>query len=508
MSVFAEYDRYDALGLAELVRTGQVSPAELLETALERAAALNPAVNAIVTMMEPQARAQLARGSGDGPFAGVPFLIKDLHDAVAGVPMSGGSAFCRDYVPPYDSEMVQRWRNAGLVAFGKTNSPEFGLVPSTEPTAFGPTHNPWNLRHTAGGSSGGSAAAVSAGIVPMASASDGGGSIRIPSSCCGLVGLKPTRGRTALGPEAGDPWFGNVLVHVISRSVRDTAAALDATAGPDPGAFSTPPLPERPYATEVGAPPGKLRIAFTRTPLIAQAYDARVLRALDETVALLESLGHELVEAKPAVDGDAFSFSLLIAIAAETAADVAYLARIQGREPRSKDLELATRGLRKIAHAISAAQLSEAIRTLRAQARIVGRFMQNYDLFLTPTLATPPPLLGTIPPSGAEAQQLKILLALPVAKAFVKSGGLQKTAAKVYQFIDGMPIANVTGAPSISLPLAWSDDGLPIGMAFTARFADETTLVRIASQLEEAKPWFDRRPPIVARAEAALSASV
>jgi amidase len=508
MSVFAEYDRYDALGLADLVRTNQVSPAELLETALSRAAAVNPAVNAIITMMEPQARAQLARGSGDGPFAGVPFLIKDLHDAVDGVRMTGGSAFCRTYVPHYDSEMVQRWRRAGLVTFGKTNSPEFGLVPSTEPVTFGPTRNPWNLGHTAGGSSGGSAAAISSGIVPMASASDGGGSIRIPSSCCGLVGLKPTRGRTALGPEAGDPWFGNVVVHVISRSVRDTAAALDATAGADPGAFSTPPLPERPYASEVGAPTGRLRIAFTRTPLIAQAYDPSVLRALDETVALLESLGHELVEAKPAVDGAAFSYSLLIAIAAETAADVAYFVRTMGREPRSNELELATRGLRKIAHAISAVELSEAIRSLRTQARIVGRFMQEYDLFLTPTLAIPPPPLGTIPPSETEAKQLKVLLALPIAKAFVKGGGLRKTAAKVYEFIDGMPIANVTGAPSISLPLAWSDDGLPLGMAFTARFAGEATLVRIASQLEEARPWFDRRPPIVAHGRVAAASAV
>lgn len=497
MSVFAEYDRYDALGLAELVRTGQLSAAELLDTALERAGALNPAVNAIITMMEGRARAELSRGVGDGPFAGVPFLIKDLHDAVDGVPMSSGSAFLRDFVPHYDSEMVQRWRRAGLVAFGKTNSPEFGLVPSTEPTAFGPTHNPWNLAHTAGGSSGGSAAAVSAGIVPIASASDGGGSIRIPSSCCGIVGLKPTRGRTPLGPQAGDPWFGNVLVHVVTRTVRDTAAALDATAGPDPGAFSTPPPPLRPFSQEVGAPPGRMRIAFSRTPIVAQAYDPRVLRALDETVSLLESLGHELIEAKPAVDGAAFSFSLLIAICAETAADVAYFSREQKRGPRKNELELATRGLRKIAHAISAVQLSEAIRTLRTQARIVGRFMQDYDLFLTPTLATPPPPLGTIPPGGAEAAQLKILLSLPLAKAFVRSGGLQKTSAKVYQFIDSMPLANVTGAPSISLPLAWSEDGLPIGMAFTARFADEAMLLRLAAQLEEARPWFDRRPPLV-----------
>jgi amidase len=499
MGDFADYDRYDGLALADLVRRGDVTATELLDTALARAAAVNPAVNAIVTSMEPQARAQIAEGAGSGPFAGVPFLIKDLHDAVAGVPMSGGSAFCKDYVPDYDSELVLRWRRAGFVAFGKTNSPEFGLVPSTEPTAFGPTHNPWNLRHTAGGSSGGSAAAVAAGIVPIASASDGGGSIRIPAACCGLVGLKPTRGRTPLGPDTGDPWFGNVVVHVVTRSVRDTAAALDATAGPDPGAFSTPPLPDRPFAREVGAPPGKLRIAFARTPVIAERFDAEVVRGLDDTVKLLESLGHELVEAKPAIDGAAFSASLLIAIASETAADIAYFARVQGREPKDDDLELATRGLRKVAHALSAADLSEAIRTLRMQARIMGRFMQQYDVFLTPTLATPPPSLGTLPPSGADARALRLLLTLPIAKQFVRSGGLAKTASKVYQFIDTTPVANVTGLPSISLPLVWSAEGLPLGMMFTGRFGDEATLLRLAAQLEEARPWFDKRPPIVKR---------
>ena len=377
-------------------------------------------------------------------------------------------------------------------------------MPSTEPAAFGPTRNPWNVAYTAGGSSGGSAAAVAAGIVPIASASDGGGSIRIPSSCCALVGLKPTRGRTPLGPQTGDPWFGNVVVHAVTRSVRDSAAVLDATAGPDPGAFSTPPLPERPFAQEVGAPPGKLRIAFARTPVIAEKFDPQVVSALDDTVKLLESLGHELVEAKPALDGAAFSYALLIVIAAETAADIAELAHVMGREPRSGELELATRGLRKVGHALTAAELSEAVRTLRMQARIAGEFMQSYDVLLTPTLATPPPLLGTIGPSGADARGLKMLLTLPIAKRFVRSGGLRQTASKVYQFIDTTPVANVTGAPSISLPLAWSADGLPLGMMFTARFGDEATLLRLAAQLEEARPWFERRPAIVERTPVAV----
>jgi amidase len=506
-SILAEYDQYDGLGLAQLVRSGEVSAEELLDTALERVAQINPSINAITTKMEAQARAQIARGIGDGPFAGVPFLIKDLLSAVEGVPMSTGSAFTKDYVPRYDSEIVLRWRRAGFVAFAKTNAPEFGLVPTTEPAAFGATRNPWNLEHTAGGSSGGSGAAVAAGIVPIASANDGGGSIRIPAACNGLVGLKPTRGRTPLGPESTDPWMGNVVDHVVSRSVRDCAAVLDATAGPDPGAPNSPPPPARPYLEEIGAPPGRLRIAFTRTPLIATTYAPQVVRALEETVALLESLGHELVEAKPAVDGAAFAAAFLKLISAETAADIEYFTRLQARKPRKGQLELATRGLQKVGYVLSAVDLSNAVRTLRFQGRIVGRFMADYDVFLTPTLALPPVKLGTLLPTASEARGLQTLIALPIGKLFVRSGQLDKTALKVYEFVDGTPIANVTGAPAISLPLAWNEGGLPLGMMFSARYGDEATLIRLAAQLEVAKPWFDRRPPLARRAREAAAAS-
>ena len=495
--IFADYERYDARGLAELVRRRETNAEELLDTALARRAEVNPQINAVVTPMEAEARTQIARGLGDGPFAGVPFLLKDLLSAYAGVPMSSGSTFTKDNVPAFDAECVARWKRAGLVMFGKTNAPEFGLVPTTEPAAWGPTRNPWDLDRTAGGSSGGSAAAVAAGVAPLASASDGGGSIRIPAACCGLVGLKPTRGRNPLGPEVNDPWMGLVVEHVVSRSVRDCAAALDATAGPDPGTQNFPPPPPRPYLDEVGAPPGKLRIAFSRTPLIASTYAPEIVAALDATAVLLSSLGHELTEAKPALDGAAFASALLTVIAAETAGDVEYYSSARGRKPRRGELELATRGLRKLGYAMSAVDLSNAVRTLRSQARAVGRFMENYDVFLTPTLAKPPVPLGSLMPSGAEARGLRTLVNLPVAKAFLRSGGLEKTALKVYEFVDGTPIANATGAPAISLPLARSPDGLPLGMMLTARFADETTLIRLAAQLEEAAPWFDRRPPIL-----------
>jgi amidase len=399
-------------------------------------------------------------------------------------------------VPQYDSEIVLRWRRAGFVAFGKTNAPEFGLVPTTEPAAFGATRNPWNLERTAGGSSGGSGAAVAAGIVPIASASDGGGSIRIPASCNGLVGLKPTRGRTPLGPESTEPWMGNVVDHVVTRSVRDSAAVLDATAGPDPGAPNSPPPAARPYLEEARTAPGRLRIAFTRTPLIATRYAPDVVRALDATVALLESLGHELVEAKPALDGARFAAAFLKLIAAETAADVASFSALFGRKPREEELELATRALQSVGHALSAVELSDAVRTLRSQGRIVGQFMAGYDAFLTPTLAQPPVKLGTLLPDRSEERRLQAILALPLARSFVDSGELDRTALKVYEFVDSTPVANVTGAPAISLPLAWSDDGLPLGMMFTANYGDEATLFRLAGQLEQARPWFDKRPPL------------
>lgn len=506
-SLLTDYDRYDGLALAQLVRNRDVTAEELLETALARLEEVNPKINAVVLPMESQARAQIARGLSDGPFAGVPFLLKDLMSIFAGVPTSNGSKFLRSYVPSYDAECVVRWKGAGLVMFGKTNTPEFGLVPTTEPVAWGPTRNPWNLDRVAGGSSGGSAAAVAAGITPLASANDGGGSIRIPAACCGLVGLKPTRNRNPLGPEMNDPWMGLAVEHVVTRSVRDSAAALDVTAGPDPGIASYPPPPERPFLDEVGAPPGKLRIAFTRTPLIASAYAPEVVRALEATVALLASLGHVMVEAKPPLDGPAFASALLTLIAAETAADIEYYTAALGRKPRSGDLELATRGLAKVGHALSAVELSNAVRTLRAQGRTVGRFMENYDAFLTPTLATPPVEIGSLLPTAAEARGLQLMISLPLAKAYVKSGGLDKTALKVYEFVDSTPVANVTGAPAISLPLQWSDDGLPLGMMFAGKFAGEATLIRLASQLEAATPWFDKRPPLVKRAPATAAVS-
>jgi amidase len=302
MFTFAEYQQYDALGLAELVRSGQVSPLELVEAAIARIEAVNPQINAVTYTMFNQARQAAQRDLPDGPLRGVPFLVKDLLALVAGVPTASGTRLLKDWAPTIDSEMVRRWKQAGLVILGKTNTPEFGITPYTEPALFGPTRNPYDLARTAGGSSGGSGAAVAARMTPIASGGDGGGSIRIPSSVNGVFGLKPTRGRTPTGPINYELWEGYAIEHVLTRSVRDSAALLDATAGVDPGAPYAAPPQERPFLEEVGRDPGKLRIAYTTRALIGvdEPLDAECGRALQNTLKLLEALGHHVEEAAPA----------------------------------------------------------------------------------------------------------------------------------------------------------------------------------------------------------------
>jgi amidase len=307
MSGFQEYGEYDALGLAELVQKREVKPEELLEEAQKRVDAVNPRLNAVVRPMFDEARQTLAAGVPEGPFAGVPFLLKDLITTYAGVPFTSGSRFFKDYIPKQDSELLKRIKAAGLVVCGKTNTPELGLMPVTEPELFGPAHNPWNLERTPGGSSGGSAISVAARIVPMASGGDGGGSLRIPASCCGVMGMKPTRGRNPTGPEAGDLWYGAIAEGVISRSVRDNAAMLDITGGADPGAPHFPPPPARPFLDEVGADPGKLRIAYSAEPILGKDMHPECKRGLEETVKLLTELGHEVEEAEPPLDGQLFA---------------------------------------------------------------------------------------------------------------------------------------------------------------------------------------------------------
>jgi amidase len=493
---FPEYPSFDALGLAELVRTGAVSAKELVETAIERIDALNPRLNAVIHRMFDRARREVGSGLPDGPFRGVPFLIKDLSLLVAGEPMRCGSRFLDGWVPDHDSELVIRFRNAGLVALGKTSTPELGLTPFTEPELFGPTRNPWNTDRISGGSSGGSAAAVASRMVPIAGGGDGGGSIRIPASCCGLFGLKPTRGRTPTGPDRGELWQGCVVDHVLTRSVRDSAAALDAIAGPDVGAPYYMPAPERPYHEEARTPPGRLRIAWTNRPMLGSAVHPDCVAAVTATVELLRSLGHTVEEAAPAFDGKAFARNFMLMVAGECRGDIDEAARLSGRTPSAAAFEPTTWALGLLGRSISAADFVTATRALQMDARRIGEFFTRWDVLLTPTVSSPPPAVGSLQPSGRDRTMLSLLGKMNAGRLLDLMGMLDQAAAEAFEFTPWTPVFNVTGQPAMSVPLEWNAEGLPIGLHFVGRFGDEATLFRLSGQLEAAKPWADRRPSV------------
>lgn len=395
--------RLDATAQADLVHRGEVTPLELVDAAIARIERGNPALNAVVTPTFPHAR-ETARGElPEAPFRGVPFLLKDLSAAWKGVRMTSGSAFLADYAPPVDSVLVERYRAAGLVFLGRTNCPEFGFLPTTEPAFHGPTRNPWDLDRSPGGSSGGSAAAVAAGMVPFAHGNDGGGSIRIPASCCGLVGLKPTRARITQAPLVGDVIGGLVVDHALTRTVRDSAALLDATAGPAPGDPYRAPAPERPFLDEVGADPGRLRIAWSAANPIGATVDPECRRAVEDAAALCESLGHDVVEAAPALDGQLLYESFLAAWTAGHAWAIDAMARATGRSPEAGSFEPLTWALYRLGREVRAADYLLAITALQGIARQVAGFFAGHDVWLTPTLAEPPPPLGTFDRDSTDA---------------------------------------------------------------------------------------------------------
>lgn len=499
-STFAEYDQFDGLGLAELVRRGDVSARELALTAIERIDALNPQLNAVIHKLYDDGLRAANASPGNGPFAGVPFLIKDLLSWYAGAPIRSGSRILDGFIAPHDSEIVRRYRRSGVVILGKTNTPEFGLTPFTEPELFGPTHNPWDLTRTSGGSSGGSAAAVASGMVPLAGGGDGGGSIRIPASCCGIFGLKPTRGRTPTGPIEGELWEGAAIEHVLTRSVRDSAAMLDAISGPEAGAPYGIAAPARPFLDEVSANPGRLRIAFTDRPLLGDHMDAECKLALKETVELLESLGHTVVEASPPLDRDAFLHAFLLVVCGQSNADLVDAEAATGKRASPANVEIATWALALLGRAYSAGEMAHARRFLERAARAVGRWFDGYefDALVTPTLTTPPFVIGALQPPSHELAALKALGAMRAGKVLRLAGALDKAAKRVFDWIACPPVFNVTGQPAMSVPLAWNSAGLPIGMHFAGRFGDEAMLFRLAGQLEAARPWFARRPTIAA----------
>lgn len=496
MPIFPEYEQYDALGLAELVKTKQISPRELIEAAIERIETRNPALNAVVHTTYDEAF-KVARGElPDGPFKGVPILIKDLALCITGQPTSSGNRALKGWIAPIDSEIITRMRAAGLIFIGKTNTPEFGLTPYTESDALGPCRNPWDTTRTSGGSSGGSAAAVAARMTPIASASDGGGSIRIPAACCGLFGLKPTRARTPIGPIIGEAWEGCTADHVVSRSVRDSAAMLDALAGSDVGAPYAAPHQTQAYANEILQAPGKLRIAFSTKALIGPNLKIHkdCQKGLEQTIKLLQELGHEAIEDSPQIDAEQLSLDFVTMLFAQVRNDIDETAAVLGRKPSRDMVELTTWVLGMMGQRMSAADYVAATRRLRAMGRPLGRFFQHYDVLLTPTLSQPPVKIGELKPSATEQQLLGAIARANAGWALKALNLVKQLANKTFSFIPFTPLFNVTGQPAMSVPLHWNEAGLPIGMQFVGRFGDEATLLRLAAQLEQAKPWAGRMP--------------
>ena len=472
----AEIARLDATAQAELVRRKEVSPDELVEWGIERIERLNPELNAVVVKLYDQARA--AATMATGPFAGVPFLLKDLIAEMAGTPFSEASVFLKDHVSHLDSALVTRLRSAGLVVVGKANAPEFGMTPTVESTLYGPARNPWDTTRSTSGSSGGSAAAVAAGLVPMAHGNDHGGSLRLPASACGVFGLKPTRGRVSLAPLYGDAASGLAGEHALTRSVRDSAALLDATCGPELGDPYWPSAPIRPYAEEVGRDPGRLRIAYTSRTADGSPGHPDCVRALDSAVALLTGLGHELFEADlPGLD-DQVGAAIGVSIHATVCWIVQHWSRRMGRTPQPHELEPLTHAYWQAGLQVGAGEYLLAVEDLQRFSRTVARFLTEYDMWLTPTMSTPPLPLGEITSTPDNPMR-----------------ALERGGATVgYPLI----VANITGNPAMSIPLHWSADGLPIGVHFLGRYGDEASLFRLAGQLEQASPWLNRRPPVSA----------
>lgn len=468
----------DATAQADLVRRGDISATELVMAAIARIEALNPTLNAVITPMFERALDRAARGSS-GPFAGVPFLVKDLALEIEGVRLCEGSRFLRDYVSTYTSELAVRLERAGLVVLGKTNTPEFGMAPACEPAAFGATRNPWDPDRSTSGSSGGSSAAVASGMVAMAHANDVGGSIRYPASACGLFGLKPTRARNPLGPEYGDVASGWAVEHAVTRSVRDSARLLDATAGPASGDPYWAPPPARPFAEEVGTDPGRLRIAFTGRTSDGSVGHPDCVAALEDAVELCASLGHDVVEADIPGLSDDVGAAIGTVFNATTAWVVRYWVERVGREPEPDELDPLTVAYDEMGTQLTAADYLVAIERLQRFSRRVAAFLSDdggYDLWLTPTLSEPPPPLGEMVSTVDDP-----------LRSMTRSSQTVR-----YPHVT----ANFTGNPAMSVPLWWNADGLPIGVHFLGRFGDEATLFRLASQLETARPWSSRIPPI------------
>ncbi len=477
----------DLLDQARLVRDGAVTAGELLEAAIARIEAVNPLLNAVILPLYDEARAALRSqaaipgGAASGPFAGVPFLVKDLYCHVRGTPTTAASRLLAGPVADHDSELMARYRRAGLVTVGKTNLCEFGTLGTTEPALFGPTRNPWDRTRSSGGSSGGAAAAVAGGMVPAAHGGDGAGSIRIPASCCGLFGLKPTRGRITLGPDLGESLAGIVNEHVLTVTVRDSAALLDATHGPLPGDPYAAERPAESFLSQVGRPPGRLRIAVTDRSLLGTPVDPDCVAAVREAAELCAGLGHEVAFDAPVFDAAAYDAAYRRFWSMTATRSLWAIGRTTGQAPAAlaEAVEPFNRFLFERGSRLLAADYVTDLAWFHGFSRILGRFLTRYDVWLTPTLGSPPPRLGHFDAG--------------------RHGGAA-VMDRFMEFLAFTTFANMAGLPAMSVPLSWNRDGLPVGSQFTGRSGDEATLFRLAGQLEHARPWRGRKPPLPAAA--------
>jgi amidase len=472
---FAEYEKHDGLGLAGLVKQKKISALELVDEAIARAERHNPKLNAIVFRAFDAARDAAKNGVANGPFSGVPMLLKDMRAGAVGMPTRSGSRMMPAMPADHDATLVTRYRGAGLIPLGKTNVPEFGILPVSESKLYGPARNPWNTGHTPGGSSGGSAAAVAAGIVPLAHATDGGGSIRIPASCCGLVGLKVSRGRITQGPDAADSTSGLSVDNCVTRSVRDAAAMLDLSCAPD---FSDPyfaPAPQGSYLEGIKTLPKRQRIAVSFSDYRGTPFHPDVTAAVRKAADLCATLGHSIEEATPPVNSEEMTLAFMTLWATATAFGVETLSRLTGRKPSLDNIEGITMALYERGMSITAVQQIWAQQTLFRIARLMGKFHEQYDLWLTPTLAQPPLKIGTIN---------------------IDEPVVETAFAPLVGYVPFTATQNGTGQPAINLPLHWNADNLPIGVQFVARNGNEMLLLQLAAQIEQAAPWFDKRPQL------------
>lgn len=493
---YSEYIQYDGLGLAHLVQKKQIQASTLLELAIARSAHVNPKLNAIVIPMTEQAR-KSAQQPAHGIFSGVPFLLKDLHQEYAGIATSYGSNALKKlpHIASQHAEIVKRWEKTGVSIFGLTNTPELGIKGITEPDAWGPCHNPWQLNHNSGGSSGGSASAVAAGIVPIAGASDGGGSIRIPASYCGLFGLKPSRGRTPWGPNMNEAMHGAAMQHILSKSIRDSAAMLDATQGSDDHALFNIQAPQGRYLDDLARPLKPLKIAFNTQSPIGTTVSKDAIQAIQETVLLLESLGHHVEEAAPPIDGMALAKNFVQTWFSQCAYNVQQMKRQYGVTDR--DFELDTLAIAAFGSKTTAIDYIHGLNQWGLYTTQMNQFFQQYDLYLTPATASVAPLNGEIKTPSWQNPILKALLKVDQAHRLAQGEWVDKIVQRNLQWVPFTQLANITGLPAMSVPLYWNQANLPLGSQFIAPFGREDRLLQLAVQLERTQPWMPKYQQIV-----------